>query len=113
MVTNTSFSDYVASRNNGVSRDSGSILVMHDEPWDLINDWPSKASSFKEQRLVAVKVIAYGSDSCNKDGTMVTRDSECLDESPGFVSLPDFPRFSRNVRLTIKVGAGIAARLGF
>jgi hypothetical protein len=92
MIGNTSFSDYVGPRDNGVSRAPGSVVVMDDEPWDRTHDWPSEASRFKSQRFIAVRVAKYGTDNRNKDGTNVTRDTGCPDESPDFASLPDFPR---------------------
>ncbi|KAF2441448.1 hypothetical protein P171DRAFT_474984 [Karstenula rhodostoma CBS 690.94] len=57
MIKDTTLSDYVGSRDNGVNRAGGAVVVMEDSPWDRTNDWPSQAAMLEGGRLIAVKVF--------------------------------------------------------
>ncbi|PVH95964.1 hypothetical protein DM02DRAFT_675105 [Periconia macrospinosa] len=98
-LDNTTYSDYVGLRSNGLSRNRGSVVVMREEPWDRDYDWPSAASKFKGERLIGVQVFSGERPGEKKNDTGVTVDSECPNGTDDFVSLPNVPRVSKDYYL--------------
>lgn len=88
ILRNTTYSDYVGTRQNGVSRVDGSIVIMMEKPWDRENDIPKGPSKYTEERLFAVKYNTWGShddlDSC-------PRTSKYLRNMPGLE--PHFEKY--------------------
>ncbi|OAL48494.1 hypothetical protein IQ07DRAFT_102676 [Pyrenochaeta sp. DS3sAY3a] len=84
-LRNTTFSDYVGPTLNGVNRIDGSIVVLMDEPWNRVEDYPETASRFIEERLIAVKYNTWSSTDVHPDGTPLT---ECPRTSNYFTNMP-------------------------
>lgn len=95
-MSNTTYSDYVGSRNNGPSRALGTVMVLNSDPWDRTNDWPSQASKFTGQRLIAVEVSSISGNDPDADEWDA---SACPKTSETFVSLPESPQVVLGYRI--------------
>jgi hypothetical protein len=91
-INDTTYSDYVGPRSNGVSRTYGSVTVTMNEPWVRTDDYPKDASKLVEQRLIGVKVNGYSSGDRYPNGTSIT---SCPRTSPYFPSLPDLEAYTK------------------
>lgn len=89
-ITNTLYSDYVSSRDNGVSRSKGSVTVMMDEPWDRVHDYPKEATKLVEDRLFGVNIGAYGGLPFINGQKACPRTSDYFKDLPGLELQPRY-----------------------